>query len=99
MRPGNLRSRSQTDAVRLSKAIADLRLQRGARHLHRLGERAVLEFLEDMVDRYGLTEGVLALLRDYDRLTPEMLTVTGGDRFAPGPLDPVPPDLDGEARS
>lgn len=73
---------------------ADIQLARGARHLHALGPRAVAGFLEDVVDWFGLEAGVLELLRDYDRLTPEMLRVTGGDRFPPLPLHLVPSDLD-----
>jgi hypothetical protein len=58
-----------------------------------LGPRALAEFLEDIADYFDLTEGVLALLGDYGRLSPGMLAATGAEKFPPRPLHLVPHDL------
>jgi hypothetical protein len=58
-----------------------VRLQRGAEHLHRLGARATAELLAEVGHRIGGTPCILGLLTEYERLTPEMLRVTGGDKF------------------
>ncbi len=68
-----------------------LRLQRGSEHLHRLGPRAFDGFLRDLAARIGGMPASLALLAEYEqRLSPEMLTATGGNRFPPPPLRSVP---------
>jgi hypothetical protein len=67
-----------------------LRLQRGAQHLHRLGARAVAGYIEDLAARIGGMPAALKLLCEYEqRLTPELIRATGGDRFPPQPLREV----------
>jgi hypothetical protein len=73
---------------------AELRLQRGAEHLHRLGPRAVAELLAEIAHRTGSMDDVLELLAQYRaRLTPELLHQVGGDRFPPRAPREVPADL------
>ena len=62
--------------------LIDLRLQRGAEHLHRLGPRAIAGYLGDLSRRIGGLPAALGLLAEYEtKLTPDMLRATGGDRF------------------
>ena len=59
-----------------------LRFQRGAEHLHRLGPRATAEFAVEIAGQMGAMPAIMDLLAEYERrLTPNMLHVTGGDRF------------------
>jgi ribosomal 50S subunit-associated protein YjgA (DUF615 family) len=59
------------------------RLERGAAHLHALGPRAVAEFIAEIANDQACTHAILHRLDEWRaRLTPEMLHVTGGDRFA-----------------
>ena len=68
-----------------------LRLQRGAEHLHLLGDRATAEFLAEVADRIGGMPAILRLLAEYQqRLTPDMLRATGGHRFPARRLRVVP---------
>ena len=67
-----------------------MRLQHGAEHLHRLRARATAELLAEVATRIGGMPAILAILAEYQaRLTPEMLRVTGGDRFPSRPLRQV----------
>jgi hypothetical protein len=71
-----------------------MRLQRGADHLHKLGPRATAEFLAELASRIGGGPAISALLYEFERrLTPEMLAVTGGDRFPASPVRAVPQGL------
>ena len=65
-------------------------LSSGVEHVVNLGNRAVCELLAEAAqDRCDLPS-LLARLRDWrERLTPEMMQVTGVDRFAPAPLHEV----------
>lgn len=68
-----------------------LRVQRGVEHLHRLGPRAVAEFLGDVADQIGGMPAIVALLAEYERrLSPATLRATGGDRFPARRLRMVP---------
>jgi hypothetical protein len=59
-----------------------LRLQRGAEHQHRLGPRAIGEFLAEVGTRTGTMPWIINRLAEYEtRITPDMLRATGGDRF------------------
>ena len=70
----------------LTAAItAELRRQRGARHLHRLGARPVLEAL-NQVEAGGSVDDVL---REYQRLDPTTVRALGGDDFPPAPIHEV----------
>jgi hypothetical protein len=71
--------------------LARLRLQRGAEHLHQLGDRATAEFLAEIADRIGGLPCILGLLGEYEqRLSPQMLRAVGGHRFPSRPLRVVP---------
>jgi len=65
--------------------IDQLRLRRGAEHLHCLGPRAFAEMLVEFGEKTGTAARIITTLEDYGRLTPEMLRAAGGDRF-PRPL-------------
>jgi hypothetical protein len=68
-----------------------LRLQRGAKHLHRLGPRAIAELLLGIGDQIGGMPAILDTLAEYERrLSPVKLKAAGGDRFPPRPLMAVP---------
>ena len=54
------------------------RIEAGTRHLFDLGPRAVAEALLELAEPADL----LRVLSDYDRLTPDLLRLVGGDRFA-----------------
>jgi hypothetical protein len=63
-----------------------LRRQHLARRVHRLGPRVLFEVLDEIARDHGIAEDVDRRLAAYvDRLTPEMLRATGGDRFPPSP--------------
>ena len=71
--------------------LARLRLQRGAEHLHQLGDRATAEFLAEIADRIGGLPAILTLLSDYQqRLSPSTLRAVGADRFPARPMHGVP---------
>ena len=65
-------------------------LRSGVEHVVNLGNRALCELLAEAAqDRCDLP-GLLARLREWrEHLTPEMMQVTGGNRFAPAPLHEV----------
>ena len=67
-----------------------LRLERSARHIHRLGPRAVAEVLVELAGRTDAAT-VLAVVRSYEPLSLAMLAAAGGDRFPPRPLRQVVP--------
>ncbi len=72
----------------------ELRLQRGAEHLHRLGPRAIAELLAEIGHQAGCMDDVLEVLGRYRAgLTPELLRLVGGDRFPPRVPREVPADL------
>ncbi len=66
------------------------RLHRGAEHLHRLGPRAMAEFLAELGSRIGGTPACLSLLNEYRRLAPGQVRAAGGDRPPRRPLSTVP---------
>jgi hypothetical protein len=66
------------------------RLERSALHLHKLGARATAELLAELGNRIGGMSAIIGLLTEYERLTPEVLRVTGGGRFPPPRLHQVP---------
>ncbi len=71
--------------------LDQMRLQRGAEHLHTLGPRATAEFLAEVAAAIGGMPAILGRLNEYQRrLNPEMLRATGGDRFPPRSLHSVP---------
>lgn len=73
------------------QARAVLRLQRGAEHLHRLGPRAVAEFIGAIGNDHRCLPDMLDLLDQWrERLSPEMLRGGGGDRFPRRALVGVP---------
>ena len=67
-----------------------LRLQRGAEHLHSLGARALAEMLAELArDRCDLSDTLDRLDAWRAGLSPEMLRAAAGDRFAPRALHEV----------
>jgi hypothetical protein len=68
-----------------------LRLQRGAEHPHALGRRATAELLAELSGQIWGLPAILRLLNEYERhMTPEMLRLTGGERFPARTLRVVP---------
>ncbi len=64
------------------EAPASLRRYRQFEHVHRLGPRAVEELAVEVANGEDLDRARAA----YQRLTPELLETTGGDRFPPAPI-------------
>ena len=71
-------------------SLDQARLHRGAEHLHRLGPRAVAEFVAELGHRTGTVPACLSLLSDYGRLTPALIRAAGGDRPLRPSLSVVP---------
>jgi hypothetical protein len=66
---------------------SDARFDRNVVHLIELGPRVVAEFLAEIGHDYLLRLVIEELLhRCVTQLTPVMLRVVGGDRFAPAPI-------------
>jgi hypothetical protein len=54
--------------------------------VHRLGARVLYEFVAEISRSLQAGEAVFAIVEQYaERLTPEMLSVAGGNRFPPTP--------------
>ena len=67
--------------------VQRLRRQHLVKRLHRLGPRAIFELFDEIAEKFGIEEQVDARLAAYvERLTPEILVATGGDRLATVPL-------------
>jgi hypothetical protein len=64
-------------------ALAGLRFRADAEHLHSLGDsRPLAEFFAELCQRHPELEGdLLALLREWRRLTPELVDAVGGNRW------------------
>lgn len=62
-------------------SFSQLRLQRGAEHLNRLGPRATAEFLAEIGEAIGGLPAIMGRLTEHERLQPDMLRATGGDHF------------------
>jgi hypothetical protein len=59
------------------------RIERGSEHLHRLGARAIAEFLAEGIADGGDTPSLLNRLQRYQQLDPATLRAVGGDQFPP----------------
>jgi hypothetical protein len=67
--------------------LRDTRFARDVTALHRLGERVLFEFLDELGrDRLIRTELEGRIKRYISRLSPEILRLTGGDKIAPSPI-------------
>jgi hypothetical protein len=67
-----------------------LRRQLLASAVHKLGERALFELLDELARHHDIGDDIDRRLRRYaDRLNPELLRAVGGDRFPPTPLRAV----------
>jgi Mlc titration factor MtfA (ptsG expression regulator) len=72
----------------LNKALNRLHIQRSARRLHRLGERAVYEFLAELIEDADVAPVVLAKLDAYAAVNPAAVNAVldrycGGRSFPP----------------
>ena len=65
-----------------AEASASLRRHRQFEHVHKLGPRAVEELTVEIAGGEDLDRALEA----YQRLTPELLEATGGDRFPAAPI-------------
>jgi hypothetical protein len=71
--------------------LDQLRLQRGAEHLHKLGARATAELLSEVAHRIGGMPCIIGLLTEFERrITPGAIRLAGGDRFPLRRLRVVP---------
>ena len=66
-----------------------MRLQRGVEHLHSLGARATAEALAEVASRIGGLGAIMAILNDYQALSPQKVRRAGGDRFPSPPMREV----------
>lgn len=64
------------------EAPASLRRHRQFEHVHRLGPRATEEMAVEIANGENLDRALAA----YERLTPDLLKATAGDRFPPAPI-------------
>jgi hypothetical protein len=71
--------------------LADLRFSRDVEALHRLGPRAVYEFLVELGRERFIRTDLEQRARRWARISPAMLAATGGDRFPHAPIHAVPP--------
>jgi hypothetical protein len=70
-----------------SDAAKALALQRISQRAHRLGPRVFYEVLSEIGRSLQAGSAVFEIVERYaERLSPELLRVTGGDRFPPAPL-------------
>jgi len=74
------------DALNTGDALDQLRRQRRVEHLHRLGPRALFEFLGELGQDHLINDAIEHKLARYGHLDLEMLKLTGGDRFPAPPL-------------
>src|SRR5258708_6635109 len=81
----------QTSAQRQFSTTSAFSLQRRIAHLHKLGERALHEFLIEIVTAHGIADDVERRLEDYARIDPGILRALGGDRFPQQPIYEVRP--------
>lgn len=81
--------RTSTTMKLLIDPLDQLRLQRGAEHLHGLGPRAVAEFQAELARRIGGMPAILGLLAEYQALSPSMVRAAGGHRFPGRPMHVV----------
>ncbi len=70
------------------RSHGNLRIQRGAEHLHRLGARATCEFLIAFAERHDLTPELLHALNQWRSLDVEIMRAVvqhhcGGRQFPP----------------
>ena len=63
--------------------LGDERLRRDIEHLHRLGPRALLEFLLEIGRERLLRADLEVRLRRYAALDPGAVEALGGDQFPP----------------
>ncbi len=60
-------------------------IERLVAHLHRLGPRALAEFLDALSVAHGIGPAIVRQLEQYHRLDRLTLAALRGDRFAPAP--------------
>lgn len=72
------------------RPLDQLRLHRDAKHLHRLGPRAVAEAFAEVGCRIGGMPAIFATLADYRRLSPKRTSQAGGERPIRGPIAEAP---------
>ena len=71
--------------------VSDLRFRRHVEHLHRLGPRAVGEFLAEFGVEYSIRTAIDTKLARYAELEPETIELTGGGDFWPTPMHEANP--------
>ena len=71
--------------------IADVRFQRNIERLHKMGARAVGEFLAEIGAERSIQTIIDTKLSRYAGIGDTALSITGGDRFSANPLHRVTP--------
>jgi hypothetical protein len=84
-------AKEKSTNISFGDAAKALALQRLIQRVHGLGARVVYELVAEISRSLQPGEAIFDIVEKYaERLTPEMLRVTGGDRFPPAPLRRVP---------
>ncbi len=74
-----------------AETVADLRFRREVKRLHRLGDRALGEFLAELGAERSITTIIHRKLDCYADLDPAAIEAAGGDKFWPVPIREVQP--------
>ena len=77
-------------AIDATDVLADLRFARDVQALHRLGARALYEFLVELGRERLIRTDLETRARRWTRLDCAMVDAAGGDRFPAPPLHPAP---------
>jgi hypothetical protein len=83
----NAQSLTPTRFAAQAETVADLRFWRDVQALYRLGPRAVYELLVELSGDFLIRTTIEIRVERYgDRLSPELLRLTDGDRMPPVPV-------------
>jgi hypothetical protein len=74
----------------MNPLVYDPATQRLVEHLHKLGPRALAEFLAELAAHPRDLQGTVSLLRSYAEISGDVLRTLNADRFPRRALRPVP---------
>ena len=81
-----------------TEIIADMKFRRAVERLHRLGARALGEFLAELGAERSIMTAIDQKLDTYAEIEPEALEATGGGSFWPSPLHETQPKTEPPGR-